>query len=1474
MNRARAKALALVNWRGVFYERYLLDSHVTALEGANGAGKTTVLIGCYVVLLPDMTRLRFTNLGEHSPSGGDRGLWGRLGESSRPAYAVLELALEQGQRLLAGVHLQRKAEPTVELTPFIITSLNDSVRLQDLLLERGEMDGVPELAQLRDQVAAQGAVMHVYSTAKEYFAALFERGITPLRLAGDSDRNKLNEMLRTSMTGGISRALTSELRDFLLKEEAGLADTLKRMRSNLDACRRTRIEVEESRKLEQEIAGVYEAGQEMFAAAIHATRERADELRRRFEDAGRSAQEAEDEEQKLTTELAGKKQENERLDKNLRDAERHLADARQYLERLKRAQAIAQRMNERKEMLGQLRREHEEAVSTKEQAEASRARARKERDDAQRHLEAASASLTNHQKGLEELERRASEHSMATRRMDRAGQLLPDERIEADTMAKVLVDVDRIYADVSRQFRRLSNQVCNAEQHREEFGLVYDALLTIATEDIGPPDAFRRALAVSREIRLLEAKAAQRDELTRKSHDAQTLVEKQSRAQESASQLSTDELTLDSARTVQSALTQAEAEIESLDQRLRSEEGKAEAASRERSSLEEKEGRLERDVVAWNEILSRVEWLEKQYVQPLRTRENLQALRAKLNEARDGHRDQLGILRQKQQEITSEAAQLEQSGGTFPMSLLRARDALDGELLATQFEELTVEQAREIEALLGPLAQALVVDDPATAADALCNLDDAPDSVWLVGGDASPVIDVDGRPDGTVHDGHAIVNGGTSLRVTRIPERPTLGRRARTRRIRELREEAESYARQIDQCNVDLRDAATHLDAVNGLLTEADTLERGDPSAELNRVTVTLATTAKVEQEHRQAVAQMTTEIASVKARRTALQELLPAAWLLDEPDQQQKLNALRERQNEAKAAAERLQEVAEPRSVLESQMDVLRTPPMSATEIATMQERIKALDQEQETRLEALECLRYVDEHRVALTWTDAAAALKRKVALEPALEQQLEQARTTAQSTQAAVDEADTALDTANQAFNKVDAQVQQLVEAIRRNEEEWLTCEVESATDEDVQRADDAVIEAEKTDHRLKSKARDIGEEIARLDERRKAAAERAAQRRGERDEAERGWRPNQERWDKLEALATEHAVLSSAMTRRFVDLFGGRGSANVRSDAKEAAARLRERLSYARDSSDVVGAVNELLGTQELSGESCLQAWLTVRDWLKRRIPAQIAEVAEPVEALERLRSHLDDLEERLGRQEADLRGESSDVAKNIDIHIRRAQRQISKLNQDLGDVRFGSIHSVRLRLERVERMDQILHALRDGEAQSLLFQPDMPIETALDELFRRYGGGGRTTGQRLLDYREYIEPKVEVRRQSSEHWEVANPMRMSTGEAIGVGAALMMVVLTAWERDANLLRPKRSLGTLRLLFLDEANRLSQDNLSVLFDLCQSLDLQLIIAAPEVAQAEGNTTYRLVRRVDEAGHEEVIVSGRRLAVESQS
>ena len=153
---------------------------------------------------------------------------------------------------------------------------------------------------------------------------------------------------------------------------------------------------------------------------------------------------------------------------------------------------------------------------------------------------------------------------------------------------------------------------------------------------------------------------------------------------------------------------------------------------------------------------------------------------------------------------------------------------------------------------------------------------------------------------------------------------------------------------------------------------------------------------------------------------------------------------------------------------------------------------------------------------------------------------------------------------------------------------------------------------------------------------------------------------------------------------------------------------------------------------------------------MRDWLRRRLPAQVAEVDDPREALLRLRDQLTGLEERLGRQEDDLRGASEDVARGIDVQIRKARGQVSRLNQNLGGVSFGSIEGIRVKVQSVERMEQVLRALREGAVQGLLFQEDMPIQEALDEIFRRYGGG-RSGGQRLLDYREYVHLQVEVRR---------------------------------------------------------------------------------------------------------------------------
>src|SRR6188508_2041493 len=177
--RARATALVLVNWRGVFFERYLLDRHVTALEGANGAGKTTVMIGAYVVLLPDLTRLKFTNLGETGATGGDRGIYGRLGEPG-PSYAAIEIDIDGRERIFAAVYLERKAAPSLTLTPFILSQLADDVAAHRIFLREADAhEHVATMADIEEAATATQAKLEVFGSAKEYFGSLFERGVSP-----------------------------------------------------------------------------------------------------------------------------------------------------------------------------------------------------------------------------------------------------------------------------------------------------------------------------------------------------------------------------------------------------------------------------------------------------------------------------------------------------------------------------------------------------------------------------------------------------------------------------------------------------------------------------------------------------------------------------------------------------------------------------------------------------------------------------------------------------------------------------------------------------------------------------------------------------------------------------------------------------------------------------------------------------------------------------------------------------------------------------------------------------------------------------------------------------------------------------------------------------------------------------------------------------------------------------------------------
>lgn len=1475
--RARATALALVNWKGVFYERYLLDPNVTALEGANGAGKTTVMIAAYVVLLPDLSRLRFTNLGESGATGGDKGIWGRLGEQGRPSYAALEIDLGK-ERIVAGVHLERKGEPSLELTPFLVSGLDLKGSLKQVfLLEDGEHDEVPELEQLKRRVEVLGGELRVFSSTKDYFAALFERGVTPLRLATDEERNKLNEMLRTSMTGGISRALTSDLRNFLLKEETGLGETLSRMRANLDACSRTRVEVSEARRLEHEINGVYDAGQAMFSAALLALRQGAEEQRVALEVAERARDEARAALAEIETRGGDVLRRQGSLAGALAEARARLDEVTARREQLERVLRLEQRRAELERELAPLEAKATALAEARARASAQREAANRDVEAAREAYERAARGLGDVQSGLAELHRNA--HLQG-----RLGRLLTELRAEgcpvptreelaAGAGLEVLSTLRAERAEERQELEKLQARWAReAALHSTRRTEYTEALAALgrAVGAVQPEQAHAVARALLARTAELEHRAARLASVEVERERVRELAARQERVRERAVALGLEAPV--GRASVERALQETEGELRAAQEARAAAERSAQEARSRADALRERVRVLEGQALRWGECVEAADRVgallgEHVTVGALLAGKELDHARRCLERRRAELHAQRAAAEERREALLAEASQLESSGAPVPTALLELRDELDAELLAGRFEEVDPAEAARLEAQLGPLAQALVVRDPEAVAEALLDTERKLDTVWLV----SPDLDL-GQPEEALGAGaDLIVRHPHGVRLTRIPERPTLGRRARERRCRELREQAERAGEEAEEVLAALRRLDGASEDLDFLLSERALLASGEPGRALASAREELASCQAQEQAERERAAALHEVVGPLRERSEALRALWGDAHLLDPPEHGARLRELEEEFRLAVEAREQLERTAADRAILAELVDVLRDPPPPDDELLRRAERLGELAEQAERLARQEAALAELIAHQGLLGGPDYEALLSEQAEVMPALEAQHEAARAHLAAAQEAQRRSEELWEEATRSAQEAEAELAAARAHVERARAEAQAEDVgelsEAALREALELTSGLLAEARAALQTLEQEERTLATELALFEERRAQAEQRAREAAEAFAATTQRAHPILEEWERVSAAAQAARVRQAALSRRALEMYGDRSSVDLAAEARSKAVLLLDRLEAARGGAEGASAVRaDLEHPERTEAERMLAAWLTTRDWLKRRLPSQVADVDDPVEALGELRDRLAVLESRLQRQESDLRGASEDVARGIEVQLRRATAQVRRLGQHLEGVAFGSIAGIRVRMRRSERMAQVLDALRQGAAQELLFQSSLPIEEALDEIFRRFGGG-RTGGQRLLDYREYLELGVEIQRRGKADWEPALPTRLSTGEAIGVGAALMMVVLTEWERDANLLRPRRDFGSLRFLFLDEANRLSQDNLSVLFDLCQNLDLQLLIAAPEVARAGGNTTYRLVRRVTEDGHEEVLVSGRR-------
>ncbi len=1466
MTRATATALALVNWKGVFYERYLLDRHVTALEGANGAGKTTVMVGAYVVLMPDMTRLRFSNVGESSGAGGDKGIYGRLGEPGRPSYAALEIEVEHGKRIVAGTCLIRRSEPQVELVPFTITGIDLGGSLKDVLLltENGE-DAVPALADVRRAVQAKGGTFTSYPSVKDYFAALFEHGITPLRLASDEDRNKLNEMLRTSMTGGISRALTGELRSFLLREEPGLSETLTHMRANLDACHRTRTEVAEARVLERELSAVYEAAKATLDATLQAVRSADEEAHTSASAAREAAGEARRRCEELSEETRALEARLAELGAALEAAKARADHARDTRERTTRAHEATTRLRAATLEATTVGFASVSAETTRLTAVAARDEAREAREKAREAYDRAARGLADLQSGLEDLHVSAQ----ASRRLQRSLAEAETALGKSVTIEAAPAELERVQAHVAEldaRRVRIARDVSTREVRREERARALAALAELSDGPVdtsveSPHATATRLLAKFAEA---DARAGLVVELEERVERERELTLRQEHALTRARDAGFAALPM-----IDGASARLEAEVRELSAEVSALDARGSARTLDVVNLEHTiratEERI-RGLTVVHERFARAKALASECAAmvgyPIRNQEDGERAGKTLDDARASARESIGEVKRTRERLLHEAETYERDGGPTDPEIMRLRDELDGELLSLRFDDLEIEEAGRKEAALGSLVDALVVDTPEQALRTLLGKPRRIATVHLVRPDA----EVGAQTIVGESGGDVVVVEPYGLRITRIEPEPRLGARARKRRAEGLRAEYE----RLEGTLRELEDRAAKLDrarrSLDTLFVDLAVLEAGplDDGLEVAKATLEKAL-ADLEVARRER-----DEAKSAFAKKhpvlEKLRELTSEAFLLEPPHRGETLTTLENQLAEAKRGRKSREGKDAARKTVAELLYVLAEPVTEGAVDDALGEQLAPLEAERDRLYGAARALSDAVAAKAHVSHEDAERILAERANVVPALEETLARTRDEANAAEARVREAETQWEAASReaqnARAKLDAANAEAARASADLEREG-TGEIDETHVAAVSAEDEAAksaLAALEEEHRAATLDHAVKRERRVSEERAYSAREREAEEHEARSIPARALAISMRELAEAGALVWPQASPSADPKTLFAH---ARGMAEV----------LADRLGRSRAGGEIANRVRERIAlTGEDFARAVVPTWLEVVDWLKRRLPVAIATLADPTAALLRLRDDLASLEGRLGHQEKDLRGASEDVARGIDVQLRRARAQVRRLNQGLAGVHFGSIGGIRIEMKRVERMDQVLSALREGKSQDLLFDSRMPVEEALSEIFRRHAGGKAGTA-RILDYREYLELSVDVQRAGKSEWEAASPARLSTGEGIGVGAAILMVVLTEWERDSNLLRSKRPVGSLRFLFLDEANRLSQDNLTVLFDLCQSLELQLLVAAPEVARAEGATTYRLVRRTDEQGREEVVVSGRRALRDAQ-
>jgi chromosome partition protein MukB len=1364
---------------------------------------------------------------------------------------MLDVVNSRHQRVVVGVRLQQVAgrDKKVDIKPFSIHGLPTDTNPTDMLTEvlNSRQARVLPLNEVKDRVEAQeGVQFRAYNSVTDYHAMLFDLGVVPRRLRSASDRSKFYRLIEASLYGGISSAITRSLRDYLLPENSGVRKAFQDMeaalrenRMTLEAIRVTQSDRDLFKHLISEATSYVSADYMRHANERRGHLDSALQLRNELFSSRKQLATEQYRHVEMARELAEHSGAESDLEVDYQAASDHLnlvQTAMRQQEKIERYDAdiedLTLRLEEQTEVVAEAREIQEENEARAEAAELE--------------VDELKSQLADFQQALDVQQTRAIQYQQALQALERARTLcqLPD--LSIDNAAEWQESFQAKEEEATERLLRLEQKLSVAEAAHSQFEQAL-ALVTSIAGDVTRQDAWQTGRELLRDASNQRHHAEQLSSLRLRLNELEQRLREQHEAERLLAEFCKRQGQHYEADALAGLQQELEAQIEQLNSSV-SDAGEQRMMMRqELEQLRERITSLTARAPHWlaaQEILTQ---LSEQTGQALNSSQDVTEYMQQLLERERETTVERDEVAARKRDIERQIERLSQPGGAEDARLTQLAERFGGVLLSEIYDDVTLDDAPYFSALYGPSRHAIVVPDLSRVRELLDGLEECPEDLYLIEGDPQSfddsVFSVDELQNAVV-----VKVAERQWRYSRFPKIPLFGRAARENQLELLHLERDKLAERYATLSFDVQKTQRlHQSFSRFIGSHLAVAFDADPEAQIRQLGARRGELERALNQHESNNQQQRQQYELAKEGVSQLNRLLPRVNLLLDETLGDRCEEIREQVDAAQEAARFLHQHGAKLAKLEPIIAVLQSDPEQHEQLQADYQQ--AQQQQRNARQQAF-ALTEVVQRRAHFSYDDSASMLNGNNDLSDKLRQRLEQAEGERSRSRDRLREHQAQLTQYSQVLASLKSAYDAKRDMLKELQQEMqdIGVQADSSAEERARVRRDELYTALSHNrarrNQLEKQLTFCEAEMDNLQKRLRQLERQYHQVREQVVSAKAGW-------CNVLRLVKENGVERRLHRRELAYLSGD----ELRSMSDKALGALRLAVADNEHLRDVLR-----LSEDPKRPERKIQFFIAVYQHLRERIRQDIIRTDDPVEAIEQMEIELNRLTEELTAREQMLAISSRSAANIIRKTIQREQNRIRQLNQGLQTVSFGQVRSVRLNVNVRETHAMLLDTLSEEheQHQDLFNSNRLTFSEALAKLYQRLNPhidmGQRTPqtiGEELLDYRNYLEMEVEVNR-GSDGWLRAESGALSTGEAIGTGMSILVMVVQSWEEESRRLRGK-DISPCRLLFLDEAARLDARSIATLFELCERLEMQLVIAAPENISPEKGTTYKLVRKV---------------------